>query len=346
MKFQEIVDSLHPLVTEHSLTTNSENNPEITGVAAVNEAVTGNLSYIEGPKFAAMIGKTAASALILPHDEALQQQATQFGIAWLTTPEPRLTFAHAIKLFYRPFHPAPGIHPTAVIDPTAKIGQDVFIGPHVVIQEGVTIGDRVCLHGNVVIYPDVTIGDRTILHANCTIHERAQIGSGCTIHSGAVIGSEGFGFVPTPDGWFKMEQSGYVILEDGVEIGCNSAVDRPAVGTTRIGRNSKLDNLVHIAHNCQIDENCVMAAQVGLAGGVTLGKRVILAGQVGVANQARIGDGAIATAQTGIPNDVAAGEIVSSSPAVPNKLYLKVSAIYKRLPEMYQTLKSLQKKLE
>ncbi|MEA5534918.1 UDP-3-O-(3-hydroxymyristoyl)glucosamine N-acyltransferase [Crocosphaera sp. XPORK-15E] len=346
MKFQEIVDSLNQLVTEHSLTVNGENNPEITGVAAVNEAVTGNLSYIEGPKFAAMIGKTAASALILPCDEALQQQATTLGIAWLATPEPRLTFAHAIKLFYRPFQPAPGIHPTAVIDPTAQIGQDVFIGPHVVIQEGVTIGDRVYLHGNVVIYPDVTIGDRTILHANCTVHERAQIGSGCVIHSGAVIGSEGFGFVPTPDGWFKMEQSGYVILEDGVEIGCNSAVDRPAVGTTRIGRNTKLDNLVHIAHNCQIDENCVMAAQVGLAGGVTVGKRVILAGQVGVANQAKIGDGAIATAQTGIPNDVAAGEIVSSSPAVPNKLYLKVSAIYKRLPEMYQTLKSLQKKLE
>ncbi|MEM8778527.1 MAG: UDP-3-O-(3-hydroxymyristoyl)glucosamine N-acyltransferase [Cyanobacteria bacterium P01_G01_bin.49] len=346
MKFQEIIDQLGSLVSNHSLATDKDNNPEITGVAAVSDAVAGTLSYIEGPKFASMVEKTAANALILPCDETLQQTATQKGIAWLTTPEPRLTFAHVIKLFYRPFQPSPGIDPTAVIDPSAKIGQDVFIGPHVIIQQGVTLGDRLSLHGNVVIYPEVTIGDRTILYANCTIHERTQIGSNCVIHSGAVVGAEGFGFVPTPDGWFKMEQSGYVILEDGVEIGCNSAVDRPAVGTTRIRRNTKLDNLVHIAHNCQIDENCVMAAQVGLAGGVTVGKRVILAGQVGVANQAKIGDGAIATAQTGIPNDIAAGEIVSSSPAVPNKLYLKVSAIYKRLPEMYQTLKRLQKKLE
>jgi UDP-3-O-[3-hydroxymyristoyl] glucosamine N-acyltransferase len=346
MNFQEIVEKLGPLVSEHSLTTNKDNNPHITGIAAVTEAEAQQLSYIEGQKFADMVTKTAASALILPRNETLQQQATEKGIAWLSTPEPRLTFAHAIKLFYTPFQPNPGTHPTAVIDPTANIGQDVFIGPHVIIQQGVTIGDNACIQGNVVIYPEVTIGDRTILHANCTIHERTEIGADCVIHSGAVIGAEGFGFVPTPDGWFKMEQSGYVVLENGVEIGCNSGVDRPAVGTTRIGRNTKIDNLVHIAHNCQIGENCVMASQVGLAGGVTLGKRVILAGQVGIANQAKIGDGAIATAQTGIPHDVAPGEIVSSSPAVPNKLYLKASAIYKRLPEMYQTLKKLQKKLE
>jgi UDP-3-O-[3-hydroxymyristoyl] glucosamine N-acyltransferase len=171
------------------------------------------------------------------------------------------------------------------------------------------------------------------------------MGNDCVIHSGAVIGAEGFGFVPTADGWLKMEQSGYVVLEDGVEIGCNSTVDRPAVGETRIGKNTKLDNLVHIAHGCQIGKNCAMAAQVGLAGGVKIGDRVILAGQVGVANQAKIGDGAIASAQTGIHNDVAPGEIVSSSPAVPHKIYLKSSAIYKRLPEIYQTVKQLQKKL-
>jgi UDP-3-O-[3-hydroxymyristoyl] glucosamine N-acyltransferase len=163
------------------------------------------------------------------------------------------------------------------------------------------------------------------------------------IHSGAVIGAEGFGFVPTRQGWFKLEQSGYVILENGVEVGCNSAIDRPAMGVTRIGRNTKIDNLVHIAHNCQIGENCAFAAQVGLAGGVKVGNAVILAGQVGVANQSQIGDGAIASAQTGIHGDVAAKEVVSGSPAVSNKLYLKVSAIYKRLPEMYQTFKQLQK---
>jgi UDP-3-O-[3-hydroxymyristoyl] glucosamine N-acyltransferase len=141
-----------------------------------------------------------------------------------------------------------------------------------------------------------------------------------------------------------MEQSGYTVLEDGVEIGCNSAVDRPAVGETRIKKNTKLDNLVHVAHGCTIGENCAFAAQVGLAGGVTVGNGVLLGGQVGVANQAKIGEGAIATAQSGIHGDVSQGEIVSGSPAVSNQLYLKVSAIYKRLPEMYQTLRQLSKK--
>jgi UDP-3-O-[3-hydroxymyristoyl] glucosamine N-acyltransferase len=345
MQFSEVVEKLSPAIKAHSLTAQPDNNPAIQGVAAIDEAVLGQLSYIEGTKFAGMITKTAASALILPLDESLQSQATAQGIAWIATPEPRLLFAQAIRLFYQPFQPAPRIHPTAVIDPSVVLGQDIYIGPHVVIEAGVTLGDRVCVHPNVVIYPGAKIGDRVILHANCTIHERVQMGNDCVIHSGAVIGAEGFGFVPTAEGWLKMEQSGQVVLEDGVEIGCNSTVDRPAVGETRIGKNTKLDNLVHIAHGCQIGKNCAMAAQVGLAGGVKIGDRVILAGQVGVANQAKIGDGAIASAQSGIHNDVAAGEIVSSSPAVPHKIYLKASAIYKRLPEIYQTVKQLQKKL-
>ena len=159
-----------------------------------------------------------------------------------------------------------------------------------------------------------------------------------------LFGAEGFGFVPIAEGWFKMEQSGFVSLGNNVEIGCNSAIDRPAVGTTRIENNTKIDNLVHVAHNCNIGESCAFAAQVGLAGGVKVGKRVILAGQVGVANQVSIGDGAIATAQTGIASNINSGEVVSSSPAIDNKLYLKASAIYKRLPEMYKILRNLQKK--
>ena len=292
-----------------------------------------------------MVSQTAASALILPLDQALQTQATERGIAWMAASEPRLLFAKAIALFYQPFKPSPGIHPTAVIADSAEIGLEVSIGPHVVIQEQVKIGEHVTIHANVVIYPNVQIGDRTLLHANCTVHERTQIGADCVIHSGAVIGSEGFGFVPTSQGWVKMEQSGYTVLEDGVEVGCNSTIDRPAVGETRIGCNTKLDNLVQIAHGCQIGQNCAMAAQVGLAGGVKVGNGVLLAGQVGVANNARIGDGAIATAQSGVISDVGPGQVVSSSPAVPNKIYLKASAIYKRLPGMYQTLKRLQKKL-
>jgi UDP-3-O-[3-hydroxymyristoyl] glucosamine N-acyltransferase len=340
MKLSDIIAQLESsLIHNYDL----DSDPEINGVAPIDEASPHTLSYIEGDKFASEISKTQAIALILPLKESLQKLATEKGISWIATAQPRLLFSQAINIFYQPFKPSPGIHPTAVIDPEAVIGENVYLGPHVVIEKGVKVGDRTSIYGNVVIYPQVEIGADTILHANCTIHERSQIGSQCVIHSGAVIGAEGFGFVPTPQGWYKMQQSGYVVLEDGVEIGCNSTIDRPAVGETRIGKNTKLDNLVHIAHGCQVGENCAMAAQVGLAGGVRVGNRVILAGQVGIANQAKIGDGAIASAQTGIHGDVQPGEIVSGSPAVSNKLYLKVSAIYKRLPEIYEMFKKMKK---
>lgn len=342
MKFSDLVSKLSPQA--HSLDSHPQLNPELTGIMPVDQASANTLSYIEGDKFAKMVAKTTASALILPLDSSLQEEATAREIAWLSTPYPRLTFAQAINLFYQPFRPQPQIYPSAVIAEDVKLGKNLSIGANVVIESGVKIGDNVCIHPNVVVYPQVIIGDRTVLHSNCTIQERSQIGSDCVIHSGAVIGAEGFGFVPIPEGWYKMQQSGYVILEDGVEIGCNSTIDRPAVGITRIGKNTKLDNLVHVAHSCTIGENCALAAQVGLAGGVKLGNRVILAGQVGVANQAEIGDNAIASAQTGIHSNIKAGEAVSGSPAVPNKLYLKVSAIYKKLPEMYKLFQGFKRK--
>jgi UDP-3-O-[3-hydroxymyristoyl] glucosamine N-acyltransferase len=345
MKFSEIIQKLGDGAASHSLIAHSDRDPEITGVAAVDEATSGTLSYIEGDKFAAFVGKTNASALILPLHEAIQVQAQERGLVWIATPEPRLLFAQTIALFYQPWRPVPEIHPTAVIHPTAKVGKDVYIGSHVVIQQGVEIGDGVCVHPNVVIYPDVKIGDRTTLHANCTIHERSRIGADCVIHSGAIIGGEGFGFVPSATGWFKMEQSGCTVLEDGVEVGSNSAIDRPAVGETRIGRSTKIDNLVQIGHGCQIGAGCALAGQSGMAGGVKIGNGVILAGQAGIANQVKIGDRAIATAQAGVHSDVSPGEIVSGSPAVPYKQYLKVSAILNRLPEMYQVFKQIQRKL-
>ncbi|PSR18758.1 UDP-3-O-(3-hydroxymyristoyl)glucosamine N-acyltransferase [filamentous cyanobacterium CCP3] len=344
MKFSTIADKIQ-ITTASSLATDPGHDPEIAGVAAVDQASTGTLSYIEGDKFAAFVAKTQASALILPQNPAMQAQATERGMAWLSTPDPRLAFARAIALFYTPYQPGPGIHPSAVIDPTAVCGEQVSIGANAVIQAGVKLGAGVCVHPNVVIYPEVQVGDRTVLHANCVIHERAQIGADCAIHSGAVIGAEGFGFVPTAQGWEKMEQSGIVVIEDGVRIGSNTTIDRPAVGTTRIGRGTKLDNLVHIAHGCQVGEGVVMAAQVGMAGGVIVGNRVILAGQVGIANQAKIGDGAIATAKTGIHSDVAPGETVAGSPALPYKVFLKASAVYRRLPDIYKTFQQLQKRL-
>ncbi|AFZ04432.1 UDP-3-O-(3-hydroxymyristoyl)glucosamine N-acyltransferase [Calothrix sp. PCC 6303] len=344
MKFSEIVEKLGDAATTTSWNANNDCNPEISGLAAVDQATSNHLSYIEGAKFASFVAKTNAGALILPADEALQAKATQLNIAWLSAPEPKLLFAQAIRLFYKPWQPLPGIHPTAVIHPTAKVGNNVYIGAHAVIEERVEIGDGACIHANVVIYPDVQIGDSTILHANCSIHERTRIGNNCTIHSGAVIGAEGFGFVPTRSGWEKMEQSGYTVLEDNVEVGCNSAIDRPAVGETRIGKSTIIDNMVQVGHGCQVGFGCAFAGQSGIAGGAKIGNRVILAGQSGVSNQVKIGDGAIASAKAGIHTNVAAGQTVSGMPAMPHKQYLRISVILNHLPEMYQVFKKLQGK--
>jgi UDP-3-O-[3-hydroxymyristoyl] glucosamine N-acyltransferase len=284
--------------------------------------------------------------LILPANETLQNVATDRGIAWLEAPNPRMAFAQAIGLFYQPFQPTNEIHPTAVIHPTAKLGEGVAIGAHGVIQANVVIGDQVCIHPNVVVYPEVHLGDRTVLHANCTIHERTQIGADCVVQPGAVIGAEGFGFVPTQTGWYKMPQSGYVVLEDGVEVGSNSTIDRPAVGETRIGRQTKLDNLVHVGHGCQVGFGCALAGQVGLAGGAKIGNRVILAGQAGVINEVTVGDGAIVSSKAGITNTVEAGQTVSGFPHLPHPIFLRASVLFGRLPEIYQTLKKLQKRVD
>ena len=345
MKFSDIVQKLN-LANSDSLKVSSAVDREITGPAPVDEAESGTISYIEGAKFASHVTSTNASALILPLDESLQAECDDRNIAWIAAPDPRLLFAQTIALFYQPFRPASEIHPSATVHPSAEIGENVYIGPNAVIQPRVKIGSNVCIHPNVVIYPDAVIGAGTVLHANCVIHERTRIGANCVIHSGAAIGSEGFGFVPTATGWVKMEQSGCTVLEEGVEVGCNSTIDRPAVGETRIGQNTKIDNLVHVGHGCQIGKNCAFAAQVGMAGGVKIGNNVILAGQAGIANQAKIGDGAIATAKAGIHSDVAAGAIVTGVPAIPHKLFLKAAAVYNRLPEMYQSLRQIQRKLD
>jgi UDP-3-O-[3-hydroxymyristoyl] glucosamine N-acyltransferase len=339
IQLSALITKLGSVVIASSLETYPDLDPQLTGLAPIDAAASGTISYIEGDKFAKLIETTVASALVLPLNDAIQARATARGIAWIAASEPRLLFAQVIKAFYQPFRLPVGIHPSAIVEPGVELGADISIGAHVVIQSGVQIGNGVTIHPNVVIYPDVQVGDRTILHANCTIHERTRIGSDCVIHSGAVVGAEGFGFVPTATGWFKMEQAGYTVLEDKVEIGCNSTIDRPAVGETRIGRDTKLDNLVHIGHGSQIGSNCALAAQVGMAGGVKVGNQVLLAGQVGIANQVTIGDRAIASSKTGIHSNVEPGEIVSGYPAVSHKLWLKTAAIVNRLPEMYQFFK-------
>lgn len=344
MKFSELIQQLD-ITGCHSLLENPDCDPWLAGLASIDAAQNGTLSYIDSNKYATLIDRTNASAVILPLDQGLQQKASNRNIAWIASPEPKLLFARAVTYFYQPFQPEPGIHPTAIVHPTVQIGENVSIGAYAVIQAGVKLGNAVCIHPQVVVYPNAQIGDHTILHAGCMIHERTQIGADCVIHSGAVIGSEGFGFVPSSTGWVKLEQSGVTVLEDQVEVGCNSTIDRPAVGETRIGYNSKLDNLVHVGHNCQIGHNCILAAQVGIAGGGKAGNWVILGGQVGVANQAEIGDKVQAGAKAGLHGTIAANSIMMGSPASSYKTFLKASAIYNRLPEMHKSLRQLQQQM-
>jgi UDP-3-O-[3-hydroxymyristoyl] glucosamine N-acyltransferase len=346
MNFQELAKQLDLKLEQTSLHQNPGLNPIIRGVAAVNQALAGTLAFIESASLSAWVEKTQASALILPKQSALEQTAEDRGIAWIATDQPRLLFAQALALFYQPWQPEAAIHPTATIHPSVQLGHNISVGANVTIQADAVLGEEVCLHPGVVIYPGVHIGDRTVLHANCTIHERAVIGQDCVIHSGTVIGAEGFGFVPTATGWYKMHQSGRTVLEDEVEVGCNSTIDRPAVGETRVGRGTKVDNLVQIGHGCQIGQHCILVSQVGLAGAVELGDRVVLAGQCGIADKVKIGTGAIVTGKSGVFQDVAPGETVSGFPAVPSKLWLRTSLLVRRLPELFRQISTMSRKLD
>jgi UDP-3-O-[3-hydroxymyristoyl] glucosamine N-acyltransferase len=324
-------------------------DPELDGAESIDRAGSGQLSFLEaGSALAASLAATGASALLLPargdEAEALQQQASARGLAWVALADPRLGFAEALELLYPRPRPQPGVHATAVVEPGAEIGADVHLGAHVVVAAGSRIAAGCVLHPGVVVYADVEIGPGSELHAGAVLHPGSRLGRGCVVHSNAVIGSEGFGFVPTASGWRKMPQTGLVVLEDGVEVGCGSTIDRPSVGETRIGAGTKIDNLVHIGHGVSTGRGCALAAQVGIAGGARLGNGVILAGQVGLANKAVMGDRSIASSKSGIHGEVAAGEVVSGYPAIPNRLWLRCSAAFSKLPELAKAIRALEKR--
>ncbi len=317
-------------------------DPELSGAEALDRAASGQLSFLEpGNALAAALAATGAAALLIPCDERLQHQASDRGIAWVAVKDPRLAFAEALEALFPRLAKPPGIHPSAVVDPSAAIGNGVHIGPGVVVGSGTSVADGCTLHPGAILYEDVHLAESCEIHANAVLHPRSHLGRGCVVQSNAVIGAEGFGFVPTANGWRKMPQTGQVVLEEGVEVGCGSAIDRPAVGETRIGAGTKIDNLVHIGHGVVTGRGCALAAQVGIAGGARLGDGVILAGQVGVANKATIGDRAIASSKSGIHGEVAAGEVVSGYPAIPNRLWLRCSAAYNKLPDMVRALRKL-----
>ncbi|MGD0221415.1 MAG: UDP-3-O-(3-hydroxymyristoyl)glucosamine N-acyltransferase [Terriglobia bacterium] len=314
---------------------------EITGVAGMDEADAGKITFLSNPKYVRKLRTTRAGAIIAgPNVDTLGKPA-------LRSADPYMSFARALEVFYPPQRPPAGIHPTAVIAPDAKLGSNPSIGPYVVIEAGAVIGNDCVLKSFVTIYPGAKIGDRFFAHSHAVVRENVRIGDDVILQNGVVLGGDGFGFAPRPDGTFhKIVQAGTVVIEDRVEIQANSCVDRAAVGETRLRRGVKIDNLVQVAHGCDIGENSLLCSQVGISGSVTLGRNVTLTGQVGVAGHLTIGDYVIATAQTGVPSDVPPHTTISGYPAIENKAWLKASAVYKRLPEMFAAYLKMKRFLE
>jgi UDP-3-O-[3-hydroxymyristoyl] glucosamine N-acyltransferase len=316
---------------------------EITGVAAVESAAPGKITFIANKKYAAAAKTTLASALIV--DEKFP--APDKDKPCLRTPNPHLAYARVMELFYQAPKYDRGVHPSAVVHPSVKIGANASIGAHVVVEAGVEIGENCTLLPHVVIYRGVRIGNNFFAHSHVAVRENCQIGNNVLLHNGVVVGSDGFGFAKDDEGrWYKIPQTGIVVIEDDVEVQANSCIDRASLGETRIGRGSKLDNLVQVGHNCIVGENGLLCAQVGLAGSTELGKNVILAGQAGIAGHCKLGDGVVVTAQSGTHGDIEPGAVVSGSPAFDNKQWLRSVAIFNRLPELAKAVREAGKSSE
>ena len=308
---------------------------EITGVAGIEEAEEGQITFVANPKYAAAARSTRASAIIVAEDFPASVSPM------LRSKNPYLAFARAIEFFYQCPIYAPGIHPTAVIHDSARIGSGTHIGPYVVIDQDVEIGTNAVLLSHVVIYRGAKIGDGFFAHAHAVVREHCRLGDSVILQNGAIVGADGFGFAKDNSGkWYKIVQSGPAVLEDSVEIQANACIDRASIGRTHVASGAKIDNLVQVGHGSSVGENTLLCAQVGLAGSTEVGKNVILAGQVGVAGHCKIGDGAIATAQSGIPNNVAAKAIVSGYPAIDNKLWLRCVGVFNRLPEIAKAVRA------
>jgi len=323
-------------------TVEGDGSVEITGVASLDEATTGQLTFLGHPKYADKAKATRASAILLG------QGAAAASIPAVRVADAYASFAEAITLFHPPARPAaPGVHPTAVVAKTARIGAGAAIGAYVVIDDDVVVGERVCIGPHGVLHRGVVVGDDCLLHARVVVREGCRLGARVIVQPGVVIGGDGFGFTKLDDGRHrKIPHVGIVVIEDDVEIQANSCIDRATLGETRIGRGTKIDNLVQIGHNCIVGENGILCSQVGLSGTTTLGKSVTLTGQVGTAGHLTIGDGVVAVAQSGIPSSVEAGRVVAGSPVVDVKDWMKYSAVLPRLPEMVRELRDLRRRLE
>lgn len=313
---------------------------EVTGVRGIEEAGPTEITFVANPRYAALARRTQAAAVLV--EPGFQDIAA----ATLRIKNPYLAFSRALGLFYQPPVYAAGIHPTAVIDPSAEIGEGAHIGAYVVIGAGARLGRNATLLPHVVLYSGVKAGDFLFAHAHVVVRENCVLGDHVTLENGAIVGADGFGFAKNELGqWEKIPQSGPVRLGDRVDVQANACIDRATVGATEIGAGSKVDNLVQVGHGSKVGENTLICAQTGLAGSSAVGNNVILAGQTGIAGHCSVGDGVILTAQSAVSHDVPAGKMISGSPGFDNRVWLRAVTIFQRLPELLKRLDRLEKRV-
>jgi len=317
-----------------------DGSPDIVRVARIEEAGPGDLTFLVNMKYAHALAATQASAVIAGPGVAGAPCAV------IRSAEPYVTLARAVAILAPPDRPEVGIHPLACVDDSAEVAPSASVGPFAVVAARARDGARAILHSHVVIGAEAVVGPDCVLHAHVSIRERCTLGARVVVQNGAVVGSDGFGFATASDGTHvKIPQMAPVVIEDDVEIGANTTIDRPAVGETRVQAGTKIDNLVQIAHGVVLGRHVLLAAQVGIAGSTTVGDSVILGGQVGVTGHIALGDRAKAVAKSGITNSVAADEFVSGYPAIPNMEWRRASAVFRKLPEMRKRLKELEQRL-
>ncbi len=310
---------------------------DIVRVAGIQDAGAGDLTFLANAKYEKLLRRTTASAVIL------RDGAPGAPCAVLRARDPYLAFARAVGLFAPSWTPASGVHALAAVAADAALGADVSIGAFVAVGEGAVIGDRTIVYPNVTIGPSARIGSDCVIHSNVAVRERVTIGNRVVLQNGVVVGGDGYGFVRRGDGTHeKIPQVATVVIEDDVELGANTTVDRPAVGETRIGAGTKIDNLVQIAHGVRVGRNVLMAAQVGIAGSTEIGDDVMFGGQVGVGGHLTIGRGAVAVGQSGVTNSLDAGAMVSGYPAIDSREWRRASVVFRRLPELKRRLEALE----
>jgi UDP-3-O-[3-hydroxymyristoyl] glucosamine N-acyltransferase len=315
---------------------------EISGAAGLDEAAPGHVTFLSNPRYTPRVKTTRASAVYL----AEGAEAGREDIAVLRARDPYLAYTRALRLFHPEPRRAPSVHPSAAIDPTARVHESAYVGPCAVVGRGVEVGPRAQIHANATLYDGVKVGEDTVVHSGVALREGTIVGARVTIHNNAVVGSDGFGYAKDEGGrWLKIPQTGRVVVEDDVEIGAGTTIDCASVGETRIRRGAKIDNLVQIGHSCTVGEDSLLCAQVGLAGSSHVGRRVILAGQAGVAGHLTVGDDAVITAKSATSHNVPAGKVISGIPAFDNRDWLRSTAAFRRLGEMARTVRQLEERL-